>query len=103
MQPTRSPKRKDEAMSRSVWRTLLALVAIVAMFTLAACGGDDEEGSGGTPAASGGEASATDQLFAGSATENRENPEEGGVKGGTIRVLSNGDVDYMDPGKTYYT
>jgi peptide/nickel transport system substrate-binding protein len=95
-------------MSRSFWRTLLALAALVAVFGLAACGDDDEEtgDTGGTPAQSeegGGEAAnATEQLFAGSATENIKSPDEG-KKGGKLTVLSGGDVDFMDPQKTYYS
>lgn len=95
-------------MSRSLWKTLLALAALVAVFGLSACGGDDEESgdTGGTPAQSeegGGEAqNVTEQLFAGSATENINTPDEG-KKGGKLTVLSAGDVDYMDPQKTYYT
>jgi peptide/nickel transport system substrate-binding protein len=93
-------------MSRSVVRTLLALAALVAVLGLGACGGDDDEGTaGGTPAQSGGgggEASVTDQLFGGSATDNRADP-AAGKKGGKLTVLAAGDVDYMDPGKTYYT
>jgi peptide/nickel transport system substrate-binding protein len=93
-------------MSRSLWKTLLALAALVALLGLGACGGDDDEPEqGGTPAQTeegGGEANVTEQLFAGSATENRANPAEG-KKGGKLTVLSGGDVDYMDPGKTYYS
>jgi peptide/nickel transport system substrate-binding protein len=94
-------------MSRSLWKTLLALAALVAVFGLSACGGDDEEsGDTGTPAtteeAGGGEQNVTEQLFAGSATENIKTPDEG-KKGGKLTVLSAGDVDYMDPQKTYYT
>jgi peptide/nickel transport system substrate-binding protein len=82
---------------------------MVAALALSACGGDDEEGgdsgTSGTPAQSdGGEGSAnvTEQLFAGSAADNRDKPDEG-KKGGKLTVLAAGDVDYMDPGKTYYT
>ena len=64
-------------MSRSLWKTLLALAALVAVFGLAACGGDDDEGdTGGTPATSEtgsgdtGTENVTEQLFAGSATDN---------------------------------
>jgi peptide/nickel transport system substrate-binding protein len=94
-------------MSRSLLKTLLALAALVALLGLGACGGDDDEGeSGGTPAQSqsgGGDENVTEQLFAGTATDNRANPAEGGKKGGKLTVLSGGDVDYMDPGKTYYS
>jgi len=96
-------------MSRSFWRTLLALAALIALLGLGACGGsdDDESGdTGGTPAQSedGGEsANVTEQLFAGTARDNIANPAEGGKKGGKLTMLSSGDVDYMDPGKTYYS
>ena len=94
-------------MTRSLFKTLLALAALVALLGLGACGGDDDEpaggGDGGTPAQSEeGGANVTEELFAGSATENRANPDEG-KKGGKLTVLSGGDVDYMDPGKTYYS
>src|SRR5688500_1962593 len=93
-------------MSRSLLKTLLALAALGALLGLGACGGDDDEpesGSGGTPAETEeGDANITEKLFAGSATDNLDNPAEG-KKGGKITILSGGDVDYMDPGKTYYT
>jgi peptide/nickel transport system substrate-binding protein len=93
-------------MPRSLLKTLLALAALVAVLGFAACGGgDDESDEGGTPAQTeeGGGGNVTEQLFAGSASDNRANPAEGGQKGGTLTVLSAGDVDYMDPQKTYYT
>jgi peptide/nickel transport system substrate-binding protein len=93
-------------MSRSLWKTLLALAALVALLGVSACGGDDEESGdqGGTPAQTEeGGGNVTEQLFAGSAADNRANPAEGGKKGGKLTVLSSGDVDYMDPQKTYYT
>jgi peptide/nickel transport system substrate-binding protein len=95
-------------MTRSLLRTLLALAALIAAFGLAACGGggDDEESTnGGTPAQTedGAAANVTEQLFAGTAADNRQNPEEGGKKGGKLTVLSSADVDYIDPGQTYYT
>jgi peptide/nickel transport system substrate-binding protein len=95
-------------MPRSLWKTLLVLAAIVAVLGLGACGGGGGEtssDSGGTPAQSsdGASANATEQLFAGSAMDNIANPTEGGKKGGKLTVLSAGDVDYMDPQKTYYT
>src|SRR5215211_5191555 len=91
-------------MSRSPLRTLISLVPLVALLGLGACGGDDDGGSGGTPAQSGagGGGSVTEQLFAGSAADNRADP-DAGKKGGKLTVLSGGDVDYMDPGKTYYS
>ncbi len=97
-------------MPKSLLRARLALIAFAAVLVLAACGGDDNESAdegdgGGTPATKTEEASAsvTEKLFAGTDADNRANPAEGGKKGGTLTVLSGGDVDYMDPGKTYYT
>jgi peptide/nickel transport system substrate-binding protein len=94
-------------MSRSLLKTLVALAALVFLLGLAACGDEDEpegEGDGGTPAQTEeGGGNVTEQLFAGSAADNRANPAEGGKKGGKLTVLSAGDVDYMDPQKTYYT
>ena len=93
-------------MSRSLWKTLLALAALVALFGVSACGSDDDEGSdSGTPAQSdsgGGSENVTEQLFAGTALDNVKDPAQG-KKGGKLTVLSGGDVDYMDPGQTYYT
>jgi peptide/nickel transport system substrate-binding protein len=94
-------------MSRSLVRRGPALAAVLACLTLAACGGggNDESGTsgGGTPASTaGGGGNITEQLFAGSASDNRKNPDQG-KKGGKLTVLSAGDVDYMDPGQTYYT
>jgi peptide/nickel transport system substrate-binding protein len=87
-------------------RMLPALAALIVVLGLGACGGGDEQASnsGGTPAqgASGG-ANITEKLFAGTAADNRANPTEGAKKGGKLTILSSGDVDYMDPGKTYYS
>ncbi len=95
-------------MSRSLLKTLLALAALVALIGLGACGGGDDEESGdtgGTPAQSGdgGDANITEELFKGSATENLVDPAKGGKKGGKFTILSSGDVDYLDPGKSYYS
>jgi peptide/nickel transport system substrate-binding protein len=93
-------------MSRSLWKVLLAVAAITALLGIAACGGDDEEGGdGGTPAESqqgGGDANVTEKLFAGTALDNIRDPAQG-KKGGKLTVLSGGDVDYIDPGQTYYS
>ena len=52
-------------MSRSLWKTLLALAALVAVLGIGACGGGDEEASdgGGTPAKTE-DANVTEKLFA---------------------------------------
>jgi peptide/nickel transport system substrate-binding protein len=78
------------------------LAALIAAVALAGCGGDNEGTGGGTPAQSETSANVTEQLFAGSATDNLRDPGQG-KKGGKLTVLSSGDVDFLDPGKTYYT
>jgi peptide/nickel transport system substrate-binding protein len=92
-------------MTGSLWRVPLAAAAVVALLGLGACGGDDngDGGSAGSPASSeSGDTNVTEQLFAGSATDNIKDPAVG-KKGGKLTVLSGADVDYMDPGQTYYT
>jgi peptide/nickel transport system substrate-binding protein len=81
---------------------LPVLAATIAAAALAGCGGDDQGTGGGTPATSERSANVTEQLFAGSATDNLREPAQG-KKGGKLTVLSSGDVDFLDPGKTYYT
>ena len=86
-------------------RLPLAATALLVAAALAACGSDEgPDGGGGAPLGKDGETAAnvTDQLFAGSATANLEQAEEG-KRGGKLTVLSSGDVDFLDPGKTYYT
>ena len=84
-------------------RRLPCLVALVATTVVVGCGDDNNEGTGGgTPARSDSSANVTDRLFSGSATANLRDPAQG-KRGGTLTVLSGGDVDFLDPGKTYYT
>jgi peptide/nickel transport system substrate-binding protein len=85
-------------------RSLSFLAACAAAIAIAACGGGDDgsaSSSSGTPAQSESD-NPTEQLFAGSATANLKDPDAGN-KGGKLTVLSAGDVDFLDPGKTYYT
>jgi peptide/nickel transport system substrate-binding protein len=58
--------------------------ALVAALTLAAagCGGSSDEGSDGTSNGA---------------------PNEGGKRGGKVTFLAAADVDYLDPGQSYYT
>jgi peptide/nickel transport system substrate-binding protein len=75
---------------RSRLRWLLALGALAALaLTVSSCGGDDDGGGGGE--------SAVPSEFAAplAAPDNAQ-------KGGHLKVLANGDVDYMDPGAAYY-
>src|SRR3712207_3466037 len=64
---------------------LTALLLVLAMVAVG-CGGDDENGGGdsGSQVAGGGK------------------PDEG-KQGGDVTFLAAGDVDYLDPGQTYYT
>jgi peptide/nickel transport system substrate-binding protein len=75
------------------------LAAALAAALIAGCG-DNDTGSG-TPARSERSANVTEQLFAGSATANLRDP-GAGKRGGELTVLSASDVDFLDPGKTYY-
>jgi peptide/nickel transport system substrate-binding protein len=74
-------------MRRSVrWTLVVSAVTALAMF-VAACGGNDNGGSTG-----GGGKSATTQSGV-----------KEGKKGGHLTFLAAADVDWMDPGQTYYT
>jgi peptide/nickel transport system substrate-binding protein len=72
-------------MTRSVrWTLFVSVVTALSMF-VAACGGnDDNEGGGGS-------AAKQSNTIAG-----------GGKQGGSMTYLTAGDVDFMDPGQTYY-
>src|SRR5215210_459812 len=71
-------------MTRSMRWALLAVLAALSLFAVA-CGGDDDEG-GGSGATDSGEQEGT--------------PE--GRRGGNLTFLAAADVDYLDPGQTYY-
>jgi hypothetical protein len=62
-------------MPRSLWRTLMPLVAVLAALLIAACGsengGSDTSSTGGTPATGTDGGNVTEELFAGTAAENR--------------------------------
>src|SRR3954454_457733 len=73
--------------STSIRRTLAPVVAALVL-VIAACGGSDNNGSsGGTSSSSSGGAG----------------QETGGKQGGVLRQLGSSDVDYLDPGHTYFT
>ncbi len=92
--------RKDEPMTLKLMRPLLAAALLVAALALAACGGDDDSGGGDGTNPEGGGGGQIEQLTQGTATENDPNS---GKKGGSVTMLSAGDVDYIDPGQTYYS
>lgn len=89
-------KRLVQTILRPAW---LAILALVASLALVACGGDDNESPSGEQAG-GGSGGVSAQLAKGTASENK--PGEG-KKGGKLTMLSAGDVDYIDPGQTYYS
>jgi len=65
-------------------RLLIAALAATSLLVVAGCGDDDKDSGGG----SGGTAA--------------EAP-KGGKQGGRVTMLLSSDVDYLDPGHTYYT
>jgi peptide/nickel transport system substrate-binding protein len=75
-------------MKRSFRWTLLASVVAVLALVVAACGSDDKSSSTSAGSSKG---------------QNAGDTVKPGKKGGALSVLAAGDVDYMDPGQTYYT
>ena len=72
-------------MIRSPFRLVAALALVALMAFVAACGGSSNESSSSK------EGGATKQSL------------QGGKKGGTLQQLGASDVDFLDPGQTYYT
>jgi peptide/nickel transport system substrate-binding protein len=77
-------------MTRSTLRLLLASVVAALALVVAACGGSDNDNSGGGGSSSSG---------GGSASSETGQPRQGGA----LKVLGASDVDYVDPGHTYFT
>jgi peptide/nickel transport system substrate-binding protein len=75
-------------MTRSTLRPLLASVVAALALVVAACGGSDSGSSTGSSSSGGGSAASQ---------------ETGGKQGGVLKQLGSSDVDYLDPGHTYYT
>jgi peptide/nickel transport system substrate-binding protein len=75
-------------MTRSTLRPLLASVVAALALVVAACGGSDSGSSTGSSSSGGGSAASQ---------------ETGGKQGGVLKQLGSTDVDYLDPGHTYYT
>jgi peptide/nickel transport system substrate-binding protein len=76
-------------MSRGTLRPAVAAVAAAFALVIAACGGSDNTGT------SGGASSSSAASSAGQET--------GGKQGGILKQLGSSDVDYLDPGHTYFT
>jgi peptide/nickel transport system substrate-binding protein len=78
-------------MNTKFLRVLLPVLVLIAAFALSACGDDDDEG---------GETGSADEALQDfpPATE----PPDDAAEGGTLEVISSGDVDYIDPGAMYY-
>jgi peptide/nickel transport system substrate-binding protein len=76
-------------MSRSHLRFLVVSMLAVLAFVVAACGGDDNSSSSSSTKSSGGDT-----------TNAADAPAK---KGGKLTMLSASDVDFVDPGHTYYT
>ncbi len=76
------------------WRLALAPFALFVALGLAACGDDSsssssDQGGGGT--------AVVDPKY-----QPVTAPPDGAQEGGTLNVLSSGDIDFMDPGAAYY-
>ncbi len=78
---------------KSTTRWLFALVAAVGLaFVVSACGSDDDDSDSSTSSGSG-----IPEEFVGPT----EAP-DGAAEGGDLKVIAAGDVDYIDPGASYY-
>jgi peptide/nickel transport system substrate-binding protein len=86
---------------RSLVRAALGLIAALALVLLvAACGSDN--GSSTSASTSGGGATTTSGGGSGEVGQPVTAPPDGAKSGGTLTMLSAGDVDYIDPGLAYY-
>ena len=65
-------------MNRAVRWALVGGTAVAMSLGVAACGGDDDSGTSADPGTA-------------------------GKQGGKLAYLAAGDIDYLDPGQTYYT
>src|SRR5919202_2495221 len=92
---------KGRKMSRSLTRVLLPVLAAGVLFGVAACGGGNDNGGGGGGNQANNQAEAGPAaLLKGTASFNTG---EEGKRGGKITMLAAGDVDFIDPGRTYYS
>jgi len=75
-------------MPNNTKRVGFSLLAVVSMVTLAACGSSGGGGGGGGGAGS---------------QSGQNGGTSGAVKGGTLNMLGQSDIDYMDPNISYYS
>jgi peptide/nickel transport system substrate-binding protein len=85
-------------MPRSVLRFVLAGALAVLAFAMVACGGDDDNSSSSTT-----KSTSTQAAKAASGTDNVAAANLEGKKGGKLTMLAGSDVDFLDPGHTYFT
>lgn len=76
----------------------------VASIGLAACGGSSNSNSSSSGSSSGGSSSSSSSKVAAEVAKFKplSTAPSDAKKGGTLTVLANGDVDYIDPGAAYY-
>src|SRR4051794_22816676 len=79
-----APHGKEPPMTRNPLRLLLICSLLAFTFVVAACGSDDNNDKSSTSSSS-------------------TTPSVEGKKGGILRQLGASDVDFIDPGRTYYT
>jgi peptide/nickel transport system substrate-binding protein len=77
-------------MLRSHFRFLVAGTLVVLAFVVAACGGNDNNSS-------------SSSKSGGSTQSNAKTADAPAKKGGKLTMLAASDVDFVDPGHTYYT
>src|SRR4051812_8364233 len=81
---------KGRCMTRMPLRLLLASVVAALALVVAACGGSDNSSGGSSSSSSSGGGNASSETGQ-------------GKTGGVLKQLGASDVDYLDPGHTYYT
>lgn len=86
-------------MHLSRLRFLLAGAFVVLALFVAACGGDDNDSSSGSGSSTESKPAASSDA----GTDNAKAAEVEGKKGGKVTMLAGSDVDFLDPGHTYFT
>src|SRR5918996_3528186 len=84
-------KGRERMRSKLRWRLLVGVVLVLAL-TVAACGGDDDDGEDGATTETG----IPEEFTAPTAA-----PDDA-QEGGELTVLASDDIDYMDPGAAFY-